>query len=580
MAVWLDLEACVYECYHNTTSAVNYTGYTIYTELYINWDNYESNTTGAKVNYQIGTYKAYGTGTTFNKNGLKKGRQSLGGYSKRYSTTGANEYVGSDIVCKANYEGISDTSYVQRTVPGITVHSGLRCSKGTYEFLERNQFVLGVTNDLGATNRKWEIRDRKGNVILSKSISNSSTSTVYYKLTESDLNKLYQYSYWDDYDKCLAVDAQFVHYGTYNGKTYTAADTGKILLDGKHPTVSYTIIDSDATTVALTGDNTSFIRYFSDININAVWTAYNEATISSRSIKYNVNNTVTDTNTASAVNISEAKVVLSATDSRNLSTTITVNPNIVLYTKLTCAFFPTMTLDGNVSFSTSGNFYNHSFGAVNNVLTLQYRYKKTGGNYGDWITITPTLNGDYYSGAVSFTIPDFAYQDTFVFQVRATDKLMTVETPEYTVNATPIFDWGKNDFAFNVPVTIKGKPVYVEELLYFNEDLTDKNSVILSESFNNFDYLEIYYYDNNANGHGYTKVYKPYNNLNLHLSLIQHNSDNGFYIRDTWFKFRNDNEIYFYHGGYHLFSTSALTKYSTANNIKIYRVTGLRGLNV
>ena len=39
----------------------------------------------------------------------------------------------------------------------------------------------------------------------------------------------------------------------------------------------------------------------------------------------------------------------------------------------------------------SGNFYRGSFGKHTNTLKLQYRYKESGGSYGDWNTVDSTL---------------------------------------------------------------------------------------------------------------------------------------------------------------------------------------------
>ena len=54
-------------------------------------------------------------------------------------------------------------------------------------------------------------------------------------------------------------------------------------------------------------------------------------------------------------------------------------------------------------------------------------------------------------------MPD--YKAKYTFQAKAIDKLITKESVERTVKAVPVFDWGEEDFNFNVPVTIQGKDV-------------------------------------------------------------------------------------------------------------------------
>lgn len=55
----------------------------------------------------------------------------------------------------------------------------------------------------------------------------------------------------------------------------------------------------------------------------------------------------------------------------------------------------------------------------------------------------------------------FDYQKAYTFQVRAIDGTASVTLStavvEYIVQkGTPVFDWGENDFKFNVPVDLPG----------------------------------------------------------------------------------------------------------------------------
>jgi hypothetical protein len=101
----------------------------------------------------------------------------------------------------------------------------------------------------------------------------------------------------------------------------------------------------------------------------------------------------------------------------------------------------------------SGNYFNGSFGAVNNTLTVQYRYKEYGGAFSDWTDMTVTKNGNYYSATASLTGLD--YQQSYVFEAQAIDKLMTVPSTGSPIQSRPVFHWGENDFVFEVPVTFK-----------------------------------------------------------------------------------------------------------------------------
>jgi hypothetical protein len=108
----------------------------------------------------------------------------------------------------------------------------------------------------------------------------------------------------------------------------------------------------------------------------------------------------------------------------------------------------TPSADGAMTVTASGNYYNGSFGAVSNTLTVQYRYKVSGGSYGSWTNMTATKSGNTYTATANLTGLD--YKKTYVFQVKAVDKLATKTTAEKSVKSLPVFDWGENDFTFNV----------------------------------------------------------------------------------------------------------------------------------
>ncbi len=366
------------------------------------------------------------------------------------------------------------------------------------------------------------------------------------------------------------------------GTIKTTTLTATAPYDLCYPSMTGNIYDINNTTLALTGNNKKLIRYHSTAKVNTTPSGKYGASIASMIIK---NGSKTIEGNSGEIDKPETQVfTFTIKDSRGYAKTYTSYADMIDYINISCYIGTERpTADGKYNFTVKGNYFNSSFGAQNNTLTVKYRWKdNAASSFSDWLDFDEILTEINTYKAVD-EIVGLEYQKTYYFQAKAYDLLTSAESSIEAIKSKPVFDWSKEDFAFNVPVSIQGKPVYVEEELYFNEENSDaskRNSVILSESFNNFDYLEIYYYDNNANGYGYTKVYKPKNNLDLHLSLIQHNTDNGIYIRDSWFILKNNNEIQFQHGGFHLFSTSAITNYSVVNNIKIFRVTGLRGLKV
>lgn len=245
---------------------------------------------------------------------------------------------------------------------------------------------------------------------------------------------------------------------TYNGRTNigtkTCTFTATVSESASRPTLSPTVVDNNSTTIALTGDNTKFIKYYSNAAVATGAKARNSAALKSQKITCGSKSISKASGTINAVESGSFK--FSATDSRGYTTSQTVTKTLINYVKLTCDLQKsTPNASGNFTLTVKGNYFNGSFGATNNTLTIQYRYKENGGTYSNWKTINATLSGNTYTAKDNLTGLD--YQKTYVFQARATDKLSTKTTNEISIKSLPVFDWGKNDFKVNGDFRVTGK---------------------------------------------------------------------------------------------------------------------------
>ena len=155
----------------------------------------------------------------------------------------------------------------------------------------------------------------------------------------------------------------------------------------------------------------------------------------------------------------------SATDSRGNTTAKTVTKDMVNYVRLSCNLGDGMP-DGEGTFAlevTGACFYG-SFGAVDNTLAVEYRYRVQGAEtWEEWKAVDSVLPlGFTYLARAR--VEGLDYQAAYQFQARATDKLETVTTPEKTVKSLPTFDWSGKDFNFNVPLKLNGKNLF--DLIY------------------------------------------------------------------------------------------------------------------
>ena len=225
------------------------------------------------------------------------------------------------------------------------------------------------------------------------------------------------------------------------------------------PSISASVVDTNNTTKALTGDNNKLVKYYSTATFNATGSAKNSATVKSINVTYN-GKTATKSNVnswnAKYSNCLSGTYTFGVVDSRGYSNSVTVTKTLINYVKITCSMdISNPTAAGDCTLTIRGNYFNGSFGATNNSLTVQYKF-----NGGDWINATASLNGNTYNATVNLTGLD--YTQSYTFQARAIDKLATVTTDSKTVKSTPIFDWGSTSFHFHVPVYVKGHPLFSE----------------------------------------------------------------------------------------------------------------------
>ena len=218
------------------------------------------------------------------------------------------------------------------------------------------------------------------------------------------------------------------------------------------PSVSGTVVDSNDATIALTGDDSKLVRYYSTALCTITATAKNSATISTKKI----GGTAVSGDTRSIQNVEQNTVSFYAKDSRGYEATANVGFTLIPYVLLTnnSSGQRTDPTSGNAKLAIKGDFYNGSFGAVDNALTIKYRIAESGGSYGSYVAVTPTANGNAYTASVALSGLD--YESEYTIQIVAADKLASVTKTVTIRRGIPVFDWGQNGFAFHVPVYVGG----------------------------------------------------------------------------------------------------------------------------
>ena len=270
--------------------------------------------------------------------------------------------------------------------------------------------------------------------------------------------------------------------------TYSAASGGSVMGDAVEtsfivtaassrcaPVVSGVVVDTNAVTNYLTGDSSVLVRYKSSAQCTITASSRNSATLTAKTI-----NGVTPTNDVLVItddNLYNSNFVFAAADSRGYSASDIKTPTMVQYVKLTAnpTFYRTSPTSGEVALSFNGNFFNGSFGAYENQIVAGYRYRRLAdAAFGSWIQIPSsniTKGIATYRSTSDIILEDyngdtngFDYRESYVFEFLVADgynpwasttyRLSTVSQVATVKEGIPVFDWGKTDFRFNVPIIL------------------------------------------------------------------------------------------------------------------------------
>lgn len=253
----------------------------------------------------------------------------------------------------------------------------------------------------------------------------------------------------------------------YEDMSYTSTYAVEVIIIALNPILDVTLEDTNTETLWLTQNSNVFIRYFSDVSYKMTATPQTEAEITH--VSASNSGQVYTTLEGTFNDVESDRFVFTATDSRGNVTTKTISTETITfknYRKLTCNLTAQApTTSGVVSILVSGNFWGDFFRqGYRNDLSVMYRYREKNGSWGDWIYFTQdqvakrdyndimTTSADYEA---TIEIEGFDYMKTYIFQARAFDSLMTVDSATKTLKTFPVYDWGDDDFKFNVPVYYK-----------------------------------------------------------------------------------------------------------------------------
>lgn len=363
---------------------------------------------------------------------------------------------------------------------------------------------------------------------------------------------------------------------TYSGSTEIGTSSCTIIAHvvNSNPTFDVTYEDSNSKTVAITENNQYIIRNNSTLKIslnNAQ--ALNSATLKAITAVVNGNaytgtlSGTTGTINVGVVNISsDVKVTVKLTDSRG-------NEGI---REITVLVYDWTLPSAIIKLSRKNNYYSESILNVNahyssiggkNSVTIKYRTKKVANStYSTYTTIQNNTD-------TNFTVDNEYEWDV---QVNVADKLGNTTYNLILPKGIPVayVDIKKNSFGVNCfPKQDKSFEVngvcLSGQVLYNSESGTAGNAT-LSDSAENYTYLEIFYRSSGDNACGSVKVFNPDGKL-VHLGTVHYIADYDYAkfalvnVSKTKITFIQNYQITIKNNG---------SEYSAENAIFITRVVG------
>lgn len=284
------------------------------------------------------------------------------------------------------------------------------------------------------------------------------------------------YKYWTtgNIKNCI------IYCDTFNGESFLETKQTSIKISVGVKTVP--LIDSDSfndrnsTTVALTGDNSTMIQGYSAGRLSFSATLGYYAKVSSvldenqQPVEYQI---VSDTEQTQVISVEKEYndfkslhtiyvfdgrgmagiIAIRTKDMPTLPTSVkTITYTRIDYIPLTLnvtAKRPSATT-GEIAVTFSGNYFNDSFGDVDNTLELSWKYREKGveawtdgGNFTKDTDYTITENTYESKGAISLG-NNFDYRNIYEIAIYYKDKLIDAYTNKIVTRGLPIFWWNKD----------------------------------------------------------------------------------------------------------------------------------------
>ena len=364
----------------------------------------------------------------------------------------------------------------------------------SYTYLDENinfSIVKASTNFTSTINLSFTTENGLTLVGLGDIFSKTSATSLTYKLSEEDLNNVLSKNKTKNIVTAIITITTFKKNDKLGSNLYYA----NIPIKNTPPIVSATYEDTNATTIALTGNSSKIIKYVSQPKVTITAAPQQQADIVSYSTIWG--NSSSTTQETTFVNGIDSNILqVSAKDSRNWVGNISydITENYIDYIKLGFEKFTLErpeTTSNTINANLNGVWFNGNFGVSTNTLELKFRYKEKNGEYGEYQTISLTTEGNTFS--FSGSIGDaYNYQKQYDFEFVLTDKVMSLVATFNVTSGESIIRVGETyvrilgDVKIRGDLTIEGKIISEPAEKIFEGQITTGTTYNFTKSLANY----------------------------------------------------------------------------------------------
>lgn len=359
----------------------------------------------------------------------------------------------------------------------------------------------------------------------SKTTSTKKTMTVASITTTKTLIGTWTGNVTHNSDGTLDINVTAEYKSNTTSYYYVPADnsisTGTLKLPDLHtpPSVgNVTFVENNSVLTAAGVSADVFVPYLSNKKATISATAFDSATIS----KYEIENgTKKFSNTSSSVVMdlsdgmvyseTNAELTVKVTDSMGGIGSSSLKKTVIPYSIPNLIATGSSVkrngqISGKVILNLKGTFYNNSVGTKSNSITLSFAYWQTGATESTTYYTIPTSAYTIFGNVITITnwkvaingteISNIDKSSSYQFKIKAVDAFGKTSTIQ--LNCTPgeyLMAKFKDRIDFK-KITIGGKEVRSVKSIYKNASGSADSSITLSQSANDFEYVEIIYKNN------------------------------------------------------------------------------------